>query len=101
VLDPTCGSGAFLFAALRILETLYGDCLERMKRFVEDKRMKDGKPFSSSSFILHPASFEQVLERIAKHPNERYFILKSIIINNLFGVDLMEEAVEICKLRLF
>ena len=101
VLDPTCGSGAFLFAALRILETLYGDCLERMKRFVEDKRIKDGKPVSSSSFILHPASFEQVLERIAQHPNERYFILKSVIINNLFGVDLMEEAVEICKLRLF
>ena len=36
VLDPTCGSGAFLFAALRILETLYSDCLERMERFVED-----------------------------------------------------------------
>jgi hypothetical protein len=108
VLDPTCGSGAFLFAALRILETLYGDCLERMKRFVEEKRMKDeggrmknSKPVSPSSFILHPSSFEQVLERIAQHPNERYFILKSVIINNLFGVDLMEEAVEICKLRLF
>ena len=38
---------------------------------------------------------------IADHPNERYFILKSIIISNLFGVDIMEEAVEICKLRLF
>lgn len=36
VLDPTCGSGAFLFAALRILQTLYSDCLERMERFVED-----------------------------------------------------------------
>ena len=35
------------------------------------------------------------------HPNRRYFILKSIILNNLFGVDIMEEAVEICKLRLF
>ena len=28
-------------------------------------------------------------------------MLKSIILNNLFGVDIMEEAVEICKLRLF
>jgi hypothetical protein len=27
--------------------------------------------------------------------------LKSIILNNLYGVDIMEEAVEICKLRLF
>jgi len=38
---------------------------------------------------------------VAKHPSSRYFILKSIIISNLFGVDIMEEAVEICKLRLF
>ena len=41
MLDPTCGSGAFLFAALRILETLYSDCLERMERFVEDRRMQE------------------------------------------------------------
>ena len=96
VLDPTCGSGAFLFAALRILETLYSDCLERMERFVEDLAASPGKH--------HPeqySDFKKVLEQLAKHPNERYFILKSIIINNLFGVDIMEEAVEICKLRLF
>ncbi len=34
-------------------------------------------------------------------PIGAYFILKSIIVNNLYGVDIMEEAVEICKLRLF
>ncbi len=45
--------------------------------------------------------FRSILAQIAQHPSERYFILKSIIINNLFGVDIMEEAVEICKLRLF
>ena len=39
--------------------------------------------------------------RVAAHPNRRYFVYKSIILNNLFGVDIMEEAVEICKLRLF
>lgn len=94
VLDPTCGSGAFLFAALRILETLYSDCLERMERFLEDLAGKKHHPDQFSDF-------RRVLDQIAKHPNERYFILKSIIINNLFGVDIMEEAVEICKLRLF
>lgn len=94
VLDPTCGSGAFLFAALRILETLYSDCLERMERFIEDL---EGKPHHPEQY----SDFKKVLAQIAKHPNERYFILKSIIINNLFGVDIMEEAVEICKLRLF
>lgn len=94
VLDPTCGSGAFLFAALRILETLYSDCLERMERFVEDLA---GKPHHPEQF----SDFRKVLGQIGKHPSERYFILKSIIINNLFGVDIMAEAVEICKLRLF
>ncbi|HUY35454.1 MAG TPA: DNA methyltransferase [Pirellulales bacterium] len=94
VLDPTCGSGAFLFAALRILETLYGDCLERMERFVEDLAGKNHHPEKFRDF-------KDVLAQIAKHPSDRYFILKSIIINNLFGVDIMEEAVEICKLRLF
>ena len=33
VLDPTCGSGAFLFAALNILEPLYEACLDRMESF--------------------------------------------------------------------
>jgi hypothetical protein len=31
ILDPTCGSGAFLFAALNVLEPLYEACLERME----------------------------------------------------------------------
>ena len=33
ILDPTCGSGAFLFAALNILEPLYEACLDRMEAF--------------------------------------------------------------------
>ena len=36
-----------------------------------------------------------------KHIQAKDTYLKSIIIGNLFGVDIMEEAVEICKLRLF
>ncbi len=94
VLDPTCGSGAFLFAALRILETLYSDCLERMERFIEELAGEEHHPKRFSDF-------KEIRDQVARHPSERYFILKSIIINNLFGVDIMEEAVEICKLRLF
>ena len=36
VLDPTCGSGAFLFAALNILDPLYTACLEGMRGFLDD-----------------------------------------------------------------
>lgn len=94
VLDPTCGSGAFLFAALNILEPLYEACLERMTSFVAERERSNAHPHRYSDF-------SEVMERIDQHPNRRYFILKSIIVQNLYGVDIMEEAVEIAKLRLF
>ena len=96
ILDPTCGSGAFLFAALNILEPIYVTCLEAMRSFLDDlERTK----YSPDPDILE--DFHQTLDRIAEHSSERYFILKSIVVSNLYGVDIMEEAVEICKLRLF
>ena len=96
VLDPTCGSGAFLFAALNILEPLYTACLEGMRGFLDDHERSGRK--RSPRYLSH---FRDVLKEVDKHPSERYFILKSIVLNNLYGVDIMEEAVEICKLRLF
>ena len=96
VLDPTCGSGAFLFAALNILEPFYEACLDRMQVFVDELQHSDKKPHA-----LKYNDFRETLERIAQHPNRDYFVLKSIIINNLYGVDIMDEAIEICKLRLF
>lgn len=96
ILDPTCGSGAFLFAALNILEPFYEACLVRMEAFVGDLD-RSGEKHHPEKF----SDFRKVLANVADHPNHRYFILKSIIISNLFGVDIMEEAVEICKLRLF
>lgn len=87
ILDPTCGSGAFLFAAMNILEPLYEICITRMEEF----HQKNEKLFVAE------------LEEISKkyRSNIQYFIYKSIILRNLYGVDIMEEAVEIAKLRLF
>ena len=92
MLDPTCGSGAFLFAALNILEPLYDSCIDRMENFVREDDAKGGKRFSQ---------FRKVLDEIDRHPNRQYYIYKSIILNNLYGVDIMKEGVEIAKLRLF
>ena len=96
VLDPACGSGAFLFAALDVLEPLYDACLERMEAFLDELDNSNAK-HSPARF----SDFRRYLADVAKHPNRRYYILKSIVIGNLYGVDIMEEAVEICKLRLF
>jgi type I restriction-modification system DNA methylase subunit len=98
VLDPTCGSGAFLFAALNILEPLYTACLERMQGFVDEDDLRLSREADAQPRY---EKFRSTLAEMAKHPNPRYFVLKSIMLNNLYGVDIMEEATEICKLRLF
>lgn len=87
ILDPTCGSGAFLFAAMNILEPLYEVCIEQMQEFNAQ----------------NPNWFKPELEEIAHkyRSNIQYFIYKSIILRNLYGVDIMVEATEIAKLRLF
>lgn len=87
ILDPTCGSGAFLFAALNILEPLYEVCISRMQDF----------------HVQNPNLFKDELQEIEHkyRSNIQYFIYKSIILRNLYGVDIMVEATEIAKLRLF
>ena len=97
VLDPTCGSGAFLFAVLDILEPLYTMCLDRLEHIgpvnspgrskLRHYRSKTGGAYSCREDY--------------QFSNRQYAILKSIITSNLYGVDIMEEATEICKLRLF
>ena len=87
ILDPTCGSGAFLFAAMNILEPLYEICIARMQQFNKENEHL----------------FCDELGEIANkyRSNIQYFIYKSIILRNLYGVDIMAEAIEIAKLRLF
>ena len=102
VLDPTCGSGAFLFAALNVLEPLYEACLDRMEGFVEDAARHPsparGRGAGGEGAF---ADFRKALSEVNKHPSRSYYVYKNIILHNLFGVDIMAEAVEICKLRLF
>jgi hypothetical protein len=85
ILDPACGSGAFLVAAMKTLIDIYGSVIGQAKvRFAADRTL--------SAYVAK-------IER--EHPNIGYYIKKAIITDNLYGVDIMEEAVEIAKLRLF
>lgn len=83
LLDPACGSGAFLVAAMKKLINVYSAILGKID-FLGDKKLLDWK---------HQIE--------AEHPSINYYIKKQIITNNLYGVDIMEEATEIAKLRLF
>lgn len=83
ILDPACGSGAFLVAAMKRLIFIYSAIIGRIK-------------------FLADANLTKWLRDIERdHPNVAYFVKKQIITDNLFGVDIMEEATEIAKLRLY
>ena len=83
ILDPACGSGAFLVSALNTLVNIYSIVVGRAK-------------------TLNDAYLSTWLkEAQAQQDSIGYYLRKKIITENLFGVDLMEEAMEIAKLRLF
>jgi Alw26I/Eco31I/Esp3I family type II restriction m6 adenine DNA methyltransferase len=83
LLDPACGSGAFLVAAMKTLIYVYSTVIGRI-HFLTDHSLNDW------------------LKKIeSEHLSLNYYIKKRIITDNLYGVDIMEEATEIAKLRLF
>ncbi len=89
VLDPTCGSGAFLFAAADVLEEFYEVVISRAVELV-----KDGRDTKQKSLV-------GLVDEMQRHPSESYFRLKTIVLENIYGVDIMAEAIEIARLRLF
>jgi len=74
ILDPACGSGAFLIKAVEILLEI-------------DKEIQSIKPHTVEQATLE--EFSQAKE------------ITRIIEQNIFGVDINEESVEITKLSLF
>lgn len=83
ILDPAVGSGAFLVAALKCLINVYYAVVGRAEMGASTE-------------------LKNWLAGIQKdHPSVGYYIKRRIVTDNLHGVDIMEEACEIAKLRLF
>jgi hypothetical protein len=83
VLDPACGSGTFLAAALDSLLLLYSELIKKIADLNDDE-------------------LKLWLNNIrTRYPNVMYSLKKLIIVNNLFGVDVASEAVETTRLRLY
>lgn len=84
LLDPACGSGAFLVAAQKTLLNLYTALIGRCEALAHK-----------------PVLQWMETERKQHKAPAAYWLKKKIVTENLYGVDLMEEATEIAKLRLF
>lgn len=85
VLDLTCGSGAFLTAALDLLAALYRACLRRLCRLACDTRPDD--------------ELLQAVEEV-REPSRQASAACRAALQQLYGVDLMPAAAEACRLRL-
>ncbi len=83
VLDPAVGSGAFLVAAFYTLADVYAQLWGRAERL-------GLKPLQQA-----------MMGDVAAHASPFYAMYRRIITHNLYGVDLMEGAPEIARLRLF
>ncbi|MGH2510634.1 MAG: Eco57I restriction-modification methylase domain-containing protein, partial [Ktedonobacteraceae bacterium] len=91
ILDPTCGSGAFLIAAFAQLEPLYIACLARMEELLA----------ACSINNTYSQIFRAYLAEAGEPDQRPATIACWIVERNLYGVDLMTEAVELCRQRLF
>jgi len=90
ILDPAVGSGAFLLAAQEILLDAYLQCIEYFVAQEEDE------PWELTDRI------KDELDKIRdSNGSESLYAKRQAILSSLYGVDIDEGAVEICKLRLW
>jgi len=94
IVDPACGSGAFLNKATDILLEIHEGVFDIKKGYTTttDMRVGKGKRRRMES-IQHTDLGAYVFDHIEKR--------REILLNNIYGVDLNEESVEITKLSLF
>lgn len=80
VLDPSCGSGEFVLTAYKILYELYAETWRAIENH-DTMLVRNEK------------------RRLGSNP--RYYFKRRIITENLYGVDIDDGALEVCKLRLW
>jgi N-6 DNA Methylase len=91
VVDPACGSGAFLN---QVFDYLYNEWAKVVKPEIKKLSTPLDKQMLESSIVNEPLAFTY-------SGDEEWRLKKHIILNNIYGVDLNGESVEITKLSLW
>lgn len=91
VLDPACGSGAFLN---QVFDFLYNEWARVVNPEIKKLSTPLDKQMLENNTVNEPMAFTY-------RGDEEWRLKKSIILNNIYGVDLNGESVEITKLSLW
>ncbi|MGP1438197.1 MAG: Eco57I restriction-modification methylase domain-containing protein [Treponema sp.] len=83
IIDPSCGSGSFLVGAYSYLLAWHLDYYTQNKHL--KKALKEGAIYQASG-----GAYKLTIEK-----------KQSILLNNIFGLDIDEQAVEVSKLSLY
>ena len=90
ILDPACGSGAFLMGLLHrmlfVINRIDPNLMHWKQKFLDS---------------IQDNLFKEHVKKQLKYQNFEYIIKLGLIRNSIFGVDIQPIAVEISKLRLF
>lgn len=89
ILDPACGSGAFLIKAVDVLFEIF-EKIQNLKQSYGEYSASRG--LKAKSNIKGQVTFKKFEEKDK---------VREIIENNIYGVDLNEESIETTKLSLF
>ena len=90
ILDPACGSGAFLIKATDIMLEIF--------RAIQELKQQEGE---YTSKIKGKTKKKEVGQNITLIKWNEEAEARQIIENNIYGVDINEESIEITKLSLF
>jgi len=92
ILDPACGSGTLLIAATKTLINLYLQVIQQAESLVSQAKSKVPYKRELKAWLATIKTTSQHLT---------YALKRQIISDNLYAVDLHNEAIEITKLRLY
>ncbi len=89
ILDPACGSGAFLIKSVDIMMEVFNEIQQYKSSFGE---------YNAIRGLKQKSNIQGQMTLKSHHERDE---VKEIIENSIFGVDINEESVEITKLALF